>query len=161
MAEEVVRGLPGITPGFQCEKVSGEHLPPPATKVGGRQQRFRDSACQCGRMASRERGGKRDTKKAPLLAGPGNLFPKECPQRARETTPIFRTVGCGVATLLPKTGAVGLGAPSEHWGAHVGNPLAAMTAFDRPIGLPIMVACASNNSICFPQPASRRIVLCR
>jgi hypothetical protein len=40
------------------------------------------------------------------------LFPKECPQRARETTPIFRTVGCGVATLLPKTGAAGLGAPS-------------------------------------------------
>jgi Domain of unknown function (DUF3387) len=103
-------------------------------------------------------GRQTGTKKAPLLAGPGNLFPNECPQRARETTPIFCTVGCGVATLLPKTGAAGLGAA---WGAHVGSPLAAMTAFDKPIGLLIMAACASNNSICFPQPASRRIVLCR
>jgi hypothetical protein len=38
---------------------------------------------------------------------------------------------------------------------------AAVTAFDRPIGPHIMAACASNNSICFPQLASRRIVLWR
>src|SRR5258708_39703543 len=30
-----------------------------------------------------------------------------------------------------------------------------------PIGLLIMVACATNNSICSPRPASRRNVLCR
>jgi hypothetical protein len=36
----------------------------------------------------------------------------------------------------------------------------AAAAFDRPIGLLIMAACASN-SIYFPRPASRRIVLCR
>jgi hypothetical protein len=33
-------------------------------------------------------------------------------------------------------------------------------AFDRPIGLLIMAACTSNNSICFPLPASKWIVLC-
>jgi hypothetical protein len=62
----------------------------------------------------RERGGKRDTKKAPLLAGPGNLFPKECPQRARENTAIFHTVGCSVATLLSKTGRVALAPAGEN-----------------------------------------------
>jgi hypothetical protein len=36
----------------------------------------------------------------------------------------------------------------------------AAAAFDRPTGLFIMATCASNNSICFPRPASRRIVLC-
>jgi hypothetical protein len=35
---------------------------------------------------------------------------------------------------------------------------AAVTAFDRPIGPLIMAACATNNLICLPQPASRWIV---
>jgi hypothetical protein len=34
-------------------------------------------------------------------------------------------------------------------------------AFDRPIGLLIMAACTSNNSICFPVSASKWIILCR
>jgi hypothetical protein len=36
-----------------------------------------------------------------------------------------------------------------------------VTAFDRPIGLLIMAACANNHSICFPLPTSKRIGLCR
>ena len=36
-----------------------------------------------------------------------------------------------------------------------------VTAFDRPIGLLIMAACANNNSVCFPLPTSKRIGLCR
>jgi hypothetical protein len=125
MAEEVVRGLPGITPGFQCEKVSGEHLPPPATKVGGRQQRFRDSACQCGRMASRERGGKRDTKKAPLLAGPG----KGIPSKGARNYPNFsyRWLRCGNTV-------------AENWRGWPGRP-------QRTLGCPCGQPSCSNDSI--------------
>jgi Sulfatase-modifying factor enzyme 1 len=79
-----------------------------------------------GRQAGYEKG--------PAFGGAWQFIPEGMPSKGARNYPNFsyRWLRCG--NTLPKTGAAGLGAPSEHWGAHVGSPLAAMTAFDRPIG---------------------------